>query len=83
MSPEYVDERCVRDRAGRHVFVARPEDPLSHRSSIDLPGSVKHTRAKTLPDCFLHRLVRQNLVPDFISIDQQHVWAVRDDPAGD
>ena len=38
-------------------FVARPKDHVSQRSSVDLPGSVKHTFAKTLPDRLLGRRV--------------------------
>ena len=61
-------------------FFARTEDQLPHCSSIDLPGCVKHTLAKTLSDGFLHPLEHQNFVTDFVSVDQQHVRITRCNP---
>jgi len=54
---------------GGVLFVARPENDLPQRSSVDLPGPVKHTAAETLSDRLLHCLVCQHLVTDFVSIN--------------
>jgi hypothetical protein len=68
---------------GGASFVARPKDQVSQRSSVDLPGLVKHTCAKTLPDGLLRRLERQHFVTDFVPINQRHTGVVSGDPPGD
>ena len=46
---------------GELLFVARPEDHLPQGSSVDLPGRVKHTVAKTLSHGLLHRVCASKL----------------------
>ncbi len=67
---------------GEFLIVVRSEDPLTHGTSINLPGRVKNIFAKTPTNGLLHRVERQDLVPYLVSVDQNHVGITRRHPAG-
>ena len=67
---EFVVRRSVR----------RPCCPKDRRSIC--PAASNTSFAKTSPNGLLHRVERQDLVPDLVSVDQNHVGITRRHPAG-
>ncbi len=67
---------------GKFLIVVRSEDPLTHGTSINLPGRVKNIVAKTSSNGLFHRVERQDFVPYLVSVDQNQIGITRRHPAG-